>query len=201
MSNPGQPGNEHQPDWQRWEAEHSAHAFGKPAFDAPPPPRPAPVDVETARHLWWGVAGLGVMSLVLTLLAVSGARSVFAQQLIDDVRAQDASLSLTLETAEGYLIGALVVMFILGVGFAALFVYWVEKMRHGRMWARTVLTMIGTVTVVMALPQLFAFGVDGGAVSVLAGVAAILQGVLAAGAIYLMHRKESNKYFVASRTP
>lgn len=200
MSNPGQPGNDPQPDWQRWESEHGAHVFGNPSFDAPPPPRPAPVDVETARHLWWGVAGLGFISLVLTLFAVSGERSAFAQQLVDDVRAQDASLALTLETAESYLTGALVMMLVLGAGFTALFVYWVEKMRHRRLWARTLLTMIGTVTVMMALPQLFAFGVDGGTVSVVAGVAAILQGVLAAGAVYLMHRKESNSYFMESRT-
>ena len=68
-------------------------------------------------------------------------------------------------------------------------------MRHGRLWARMVLTMIGTITVVVALPQLFALGVDGGALSSVSGVAAVLQGVLSAGAIYLMHRKESNEYF------
>ncbi len=194
MSNPEQPGRP-QPDWQRWEAEHGAHTYGDRSFDKPLSERPAPVDVETARHLWWGVASLGLLGLLLMLFLVNGQKSTFAQQLIDDVRVQDPSLPLTLDTAESYLTGALVVMGMLGVGFAALFLYWVEKMRHGRLWARMVLTMIGTITVVLALPQLFALGIDGGALSIVSGVAAILQGVLAAGAIYLMHRKESNEYF------
>jgi len=194
VSTPEQPGRP-QPDWQRWEAEHGAHAYGDHSFDKPPAERPAPVDVETARHLWWGVAGLGVLGLLLMLAMVNAEKSVFAQQLLDDVRAQDPSLPLTLDTAESYLTAALVMMAGIGLGFAALFVYWVKKMRLGRLWARTLLTMIGTVTIVLALPQLFALGVDSGALSVVSGVAAILQGVLAAGAIYLMHRKESNEYF------
>jgi hypothetical protein len=200
VSTPWQPDNEPQqpqPDWARWEAEHGHAQFGTSLPE--PPQRPAPVDVETARHLWWGVAGLGLLSLLLTLLTVSGDKSVYAQQLVDDVKAQDPSLPLTLDSAETYLTSALVVMALLGVGFAALFVYWVKKMRVGRLWARTVLTMIGTVTVVLALPQLFAFGTDGGAVQVLMSVTGILQGVVAAGAIYLMHRKEANAYFLASR--
>nr|WP_240931057.1 hypothetical protein [Rhodococcus sp. B10] len=166
-----------------------------------PKPRPAPVDVETARHLWWGVALLGTINLLATLVVVYGERSVFAQQLVDDIKAQDASIPLTLDTAENYLIAALVVMVLIAAGFAALFLYWVNKMRTGRMWARMVLTMIGTATVVLTVPQLFGFGANDGAMAIVLGVAGILQGVLAAGAIYLMHRRESNEYFLASRTP
>ncbi|MDJ0392090.1 hypothetical protein QMK17_01930 [Rhodococcus sp. G-MC3] len=198
-SSDGQPENEQQPpqpNWARWEAEHG--------FPVEPPPlepkhRPAPVDVETARHLWWGVAGLGMLNLVVTLFVVYGQKSDFAQQLVDDVRAQDSSVPLSLDAAESYLTAALVVMILIGAAFGALFVFWVKKMRFGRMWARTLLTMIGTVTVVLAIPQLFGLGVDGGALQVVMTVAGILQGVLAAGAIYLMHRKESNAYFLASR--
>ncbi|MGA9871680.1 MAG: hypothetical protein WBQ44_11135 [Rhodococcus sp. (in: high G+C Gram-positive bacteria)] len=200
MTNPWHPENEQQPpnpDWARWEAEH-----GFANFEAPPvapPERPAPVDVETARHLWWGVAALGLLGLLLTLLLVNGERTAFAQQLVDDVKAQDQSIPLTLDSAESYLTAALVVMALLGTGFVALFLRVVGKMRLGRMWARTVLTMIGTVVVVMALPQLFGFGIDGGALQVIMSVAGIGQGVLAAGAIYLMHRKESNGYFLGTR--
>lgn len=187
-----------QPDWQRWEAEHGSTGFDFPPQE--PAVRPAPVDVETARHLWWAVMGLGLLSLLLTLVMVNGERSVFAEQLVEDVKLQDPTLPLTLESAEGYLTAALVVMALVGVGFAALTLYWVKKMRLGRLWARTVLTIIGTITVVLALPQLFGFGVDGGALQIVMSVAGILQGVVAAGAIYLMHRKESNAYFVGSRS-
>lgn len=206
MSSNWHPENEQQPpqpDWARWEAEHGASSSGNqplgnhPALE--PARRPAPVDVETARHLWWGVAGLGMSTLLMTVLMVFGEKSVFAQQLVDDVKAQDASIPLTLDSAESYLTVALVFMVIVGAGFATLFVYWVNKMRLGKLWARTLLTMIGVITVVLALPQLFAFGTDGGALQVVMSVAGILQGVLAAGAIYLMHRKEANQYFLESR--
>lgn len=202
MTNNWHPENEQQPpqpDWARWEAEHGAASFGNTPLPDPAP-RPAPVDVETARHLWWGVAGLGMLTLLMTLVAVFGNKTAFAQQLVDDVTAQDASIPLTLDAAETYMTVALVFMMFTGAAFTALVVYWVGKMRLGRLWARTVLTMIGTVTVVLAVPQLFGFGVDGGALQVVMSVAGILHGVLAAGAIYLMHRKESNEYFLASRT-
>ncbi|SNT38151.1 hypothetical protein [Rhodococcoides kyotonense] len=195
MSNPWHPENGQQPpepDWARWEAEH-----GPPPLESVK--RPAPVDVETARHLWWGVALLGMINLLATLIVVYGDRSVFAQQLVDDVMAQDASIPLTVDSAESYLIAALVVMVAIGVGFGALFLFWVNKMRMGKMWARMLLTMIGTVTVVLTVPQLFGFGANDGAMAIVLGVAGILQGVLAAGAIYLMHRKDSNEYFFASR--
>lgn len=191
-----------QPDWERWEAEHGPLSFEVPSFDVTPLEsvrRPAPVDVETSRHLWWGVALLGMLELLMTLVVVYGDKAIFAQQLVDDVAVQQPSVPLTVESAESYLTAALVFMVFLGVGFGALFLFWVNKMRLGRMWARMVLTMIGTVTVVLALPQLFGLGSADGALSLSMAVASIAQGVLAAGAIYLMHRKESNEYFLASR--
>nr|WP_296774672.1 hypothetical protein [Rhodococcus sp. (in: high G+C Gram-positive bacteria)] len=205
MSNPWNQENEQQPpqpDWARWEAEHGHFPSPTPPLEPlKPVERPAPVDVETARHLWWGVAGLGMLNLVATLFVVYGQRAEFAQQLVDDVQAQDPSVPLSIDSAESYLTAALVVMVLIGVAFGTLFVYWVKKMRFGRLWARTLLTAIGTVTVVLAIPQLFGFGIDGGAMQVIMTVAGILQGVLAAGAIYLMHRKDANAYFVASRKP
>ncbi|ORI24003.1 hypothetical protein [Rhodococcus sp. 1168] len=191
-----------QPDWERWEAEHGPPSMKIPSFDVLPLEsvrRPAPVDVETSRHLWWGVALLGMLELLMTLVVVYGDKSIFAQQLVDDVALQQPSMPLTAESAESYLTAALVFMVFLGVGFGGLFLFWVNKMRLGRMWARMVLTMIGTVTVVLALPQLFGLGSADGALSLSMAAAGIAQGVLAAGAIYLMHRKESTEYFLASR--
>ncbi|MDJ0358933.1 hypothetical protein [Rhodococcus sp. H29-C3] len=205
MTDPSQPEGDSPrppPDWERWEAEHGPPSLKIPSFDSLPlesVQRPAPVDVETSRHLWWGVALLGMLELLMTLVVVYGDKSIFAQQLVDDVALQQPSMPLTAESAESYLTAALVLMVFLGVGFGALFLFWVNKMRLGRMWARMVLTMIGTVTVVLALPQLFGLGSADGALSLSMAVAGVAQGVLAAGAIYLMHRKESNEYFLASR--
>lgn len=195
MSNPWQPGGEQgppQPDWERWEQEHSS---------LPPLPsvqRPAPVDVETARHLWWGVSLIGFVNLLFTLWTVFGDKATYADQLVADVKAQDATVELTGDSAQTYLTVALVIMAVIGAGFGVLFLFWVNRMRSGKLWSRLLLTVIGTVTIVLALPNLFALGGAGGAVALAMGALGILQGVLAAGAIFLMHRKESNEYFLAS---
>lgn len=47
--------------------------------------------------------------------------------------------------------------------------------------------------------DLFAIASSTGAMNIVMSVLSIGQGVLAAGAIYLMHRKESNEYFLSSR--
>lgn len=216
-----------QPDWQRWEAEHGFPRAGSdyadsgradfgdgsvrpgdpgqpgpgfgPNLTKPTAERPAPVDVETARHLWWGVALIGLINAFLTLTTVFGSRGEFAQTLVDDVRAQNSEMELTIDSAQSYLTAALVVTMVIIVGFGALFVYWVSKMRAGKMWARMLLTMIGSLTVFLAIPDLFGLVSADGALPVVMTVLGIGQGVLAAGAIVLMHRRESNEYFARSR--
>jgi drug/metabolite transporter (DMT)-like permease len=162
---------------------------------------PAPVDVETARHLWFGVVVLGLFGMVLGLYSVYSDRATFIDQLLDEMARQDPSLELGSGTAETVMMIALGVSAVLALGFAALSWLIVNKMRAGKMWARTVLTVIGAVVVVTSLPSLFALGSAEGAVSVVSTVAGLLQAVLAAGAVVLMHRKESNAYFVAQRAP
>ena len=72
-------------------------------------------------------------------------------------------------------------------------------MRTGKRWARMLLTVIGSFTVFTTLVDLFAIASSAGAMNIVMSVLGIGQGVLAAGASYLMHRRESNEYFLASK--
>lgn len=69
-------------------------------------------------------------------------------------------------------------------------------MSRGKNWARMLLTFCGVFMLVSAIPVIFGLGGDGGAATLLFGGAEILQAVAAVGAIVMMHRKESNPYFL-----
>lgn len=187
-----------QPDWQRWELEHG---FPQAGPELPQTPRPAPVDVETARHLWWGVALIGAISAIYSVWTLFDARAEFAQSLLDELAAQQSAADMTVESAQSMVTVMLVVTLFVVAGFGALFLFWVKRMRAGKMWARMLLTIIGSVTVFTTILDLFSIASSSGAVHLAMSVLSIGQGVLAGGAIYLMHRPESNAYFVAARTP
>ncbi|GGF95862.1 hypothetical protein GCM10007304_07170 [Rhodococcoides trifolii] len=159
----------------------------------------APVDVETARHLWFGAVLLGLFGLVLGLYSVFADRDAYVRELLQQVQAQDPSVTVSADTADSVLTVAIVVAVLMGGLVAALFWLVVTKMRAGKLWARAVLTFFGAIVVVTAIPSLFALTASNGATSVLTSVSGILQAVLAAGAIVLMHRKDSTRYFIATR--
>ena len=185
-----------QPDWQRWELEHG---FPQSGPELEPTPRPAPVDVETARHLWWGAVLIGALSALYSVWTLFGAREEFAQSLLDELAAQNAAADMTVESTQSMVTVMLVVTVFVVIGFGALFLFWVKRMRAGKLWARMLLTVIGSFIVFTTILDLFAIASSAGAMDVVMSVLSIGQGVLAAGAIYLMHRRESNEYFFASR--
>lgn len=173
---------------------HQAPGYLPPATTGPG--RPVPVDVQTAFQLWWGVAGLGVVYLFGALAMVYADRDAYTDQLLKDFAAQNVEVALTRSTAEQLLLVGLGITALLGFAVTALFLLFVYRMRRGRNWARMVLTMIGIFLLFSAIPTIFGFGAAGGGAAVVVGVAGIVQAVLAVGAIVLMHRRESNRYFL-----
>ncbi len=168
-----------------------------PGAAQPVVPRPVPpVDVVTAFQLLCGVAVLGVVNLTAMLLAVYGDLDTYVGQLQRDVAAQDPTVVVGVDDARVLLTIGLGLTGLLGLGVTAIFLLFVFKMRAGRNWARMLVTMIGVMTVFSAVPALFGLGAGSGAASVVAGGAGILQAVLAVGAIVLMHRADSNRYFL-----
>lgn len=173
----------------------------RPAPSAPPPrppapPRPVPADIDTARQLWWGAIVLNVIGSVIALVArYQRDRGKFAQQLFDDMHRNDPQTQVTM----GFARTAVSVMFV-GAGvflliFAGLLLLLVWRMRAGRAWARMLLVLYGAVLVIGGIPAVFGVGSDPDWAGITTGAIAIIQAVLAGGAVYLMHRKESVEYF------
>ena len=160
------------------------------------PDRSTPVDVGTAFQLWWAVAGFGIAHLVCALADAYGQRDQFVDQLAADLAGRDPEMALSRETTELLLYASFGIAVVLGLIVAALVLVIAYQMRRGRAWARTVLTILGVFLVMLAVPALFGLGVATGLPAVLSGALAILEGVAAAGAIVLMHRRDSNAYFL-----
>lgn len=185
---------------------HQHPEVGPPGAMPPVPGGPgpagevtAPVDIETARHLWIAVIGLGVASMLVGLWSLWSDRAVVVDALMTDLTAQDPSLALPPETADTVLTVAMGFALLFAAAITALVWLTVRKMRAGKLWARAVLTGIGVVVVVTTLPSLFGLGGVSGTVAVVTTILGILQAVAAAGAVYLMHRRESTEYFVRRR--
>lgn len=156
-----------------------------------------PADVATARQLWWGVIGLGVVQLIASLSDAVGRREEFVADMVEQLRTTDAQF--TPAGVDLLVTMAFVLAGVFGLGFAALGVLIVHQLGKGRMWARTVLTFAGVWLVLTGVGTLLAIEAIGGLASLVAGAASIIQAVLAGGAIYLCHRKDAANWFQARR--
>lgn len=168
-----------------------------PVSLGPPPRPPMPEDVRTARQLWWSVVVLGVIQLSASMVVAIGQRRELAKQMLDQMRTSDPNAS---AAAADLLVtltfGAVVIFGAVVTGIGVLFVYFFGR---GKLWARTILTVVGVWLVLMAVGTLFALDAVSGIASLVAGGAAIVQGVVAGGAVYLGHRPDSTAYFVMNR--
>lgn len=156
-----------------------------------------PTDVGTARQLWWGVVGFGVVQLVASVLAALAQRHSFAKQVFDQAKEKDPQV--TMAGAELMVALVYVVVVVIGLAVAGVALLVVHQFARGKQWARTLLTIAGVWLIVVGVGALFAFDAVTGAASLVAGGAAIVQAVLAGGAVYLAHRPESTAYFQVSR--
>ncbi|MET7773840.1 hypothetical protein [Nocardia sp. NPDC005366] len=163
----------------------------------PPPRPPVPEDIRTARQLWWGVVGFGVVQLTASLLSAVGQRREFTEQMLEQMRETDPNA--TVAFADLLVLIVFVVVVLIGLTVTGLGLLFVYLFGCGKLWARTLLTFVGVWLVMMALGTLFTLNAVGGVASLIAGGAAIVQGVLAGGAIYLGHRPESTAYFLMNR--
>lgn len=164
--------------------------------------REAPVDVQTARHLWWLVAALGLIPALVGLTLLVGKQDFFLDSMLTQIK-NDPSLSDVnpdeiARAVEVAWIPILVIAAVIMAAITGVFLLFVRSMVRGRSWARVLLTMGGVFVAVMTLPLVFGFGDDalfGSATTLAFGGLQILQAVAAVGAIALMYRKESNEFF------
>lgn len=145
-------------------------------------------------QLWWGVAAFGVLRLIADAVDRFTHRHDLARQMYDQMREQQPQTSLAQVELVVTLLEVVIVVF--GLGLAVGVVAIAYQLRRGRLWARTLLEAAAAVLVLGAVGTLFGLSSEGVA-ALLAGAAAILQAVLAAGAVFLCRRGESDAFFRA----
>lgn len=156
-------------------------------------PQP-PTDVVTAVQLWWAVAVLGLLQGGAMIWLLLGQKSTFVDEMMRNPAAADAGLARS--DVEGMFPLVIVFAVILIVIVTAVFLLLVRFMSRGKNFARMLLTFGGVFMVVSAIPVVFGMGADGSGAMLLFGGAEILQAVAAVAAIVMMHRKDSNPYFL-----
>lgn len=151
-----------------------------------PPGRERPHEVRVAVDLW-------IASMVVGLIALLASFSSIGPLVREELDAQLASnpdlASIDRETIIRIASYAVVAVNLLGV---ALRVFLVVKLAAGRRWARTILTVLGVLSVVGAVLNVR----SGTAVDAAVGV---LQALLVAAAIVYMFSEGAKTYF--SPTP
>ncbi|TXG92899.1 hypothetical protein DW322_19515 [Rhodococcus rhodnii] len=151
--------------------------------------------------MWWLVAALGILQGFAALAIVSGDRSSFVDTMLADPALAEAGVDVDRARMESLFGVGMGIVGLVIVAVTALFLVFVRSMARDRNWARMVLTMLGVLMVFTSIPVLFGLGggaLPGGAdgMGLAMGAVQILQAVAAVGAIVLMHRKESNLYFL-----
>ncbi|MFD0918423.1 hypothetical protein [Saccharopolyspora rosea] len=117
-------------------------------------PRPSTVDTS----FWAGIAsvvvGFGVLATALLVVSDAELRAV-----VDQLAAQGRPV--TLDQARAIYRTAVVAMFVIVAVIAALWILFLFFMRRGRNWARIVITVVGVLWFLLALPPALG-GAEGG---------------------------------------
>ncbi|WP_280274334.1 hypothetical protein [Nocardia wallacei] len=158
-----------------------------------PGPVPAPTDVRTACQLWWAVVALGIVRLIASALDRFTGREELARELFDQVREQQPQATFAQVELIVSVMQVLIVVFGLAFAIGALAI--VHQLGRGKLWARTLLDIAAVVLVFGAVGAMIGLGAVGGVGPLLTGAAAILQAVLAGGALFLCRRTESDAFF------
>ncbi|MFC8042474.1 hypothetical protein [Nocardia sp. NPDC057353] len=170
-------------------------------YQGPPPvrpePAPKPTDIGTAQQLWWAVIGFGLIQVIASVIAGVQQRGALAEQMRGDL--ERAGQPATQAMSELMVTLGLALAVLIGIVLAGLGVLFAHLLGKGKLWARTVLTIAGIWLVLMAVGTLFALDTVSGTATLAAGAATLVQGVLAAGAIFLAYRPDSTAYFLVNR--
>lgn len=171
------------------------------SFPAPPVgPRPAqnrpvPGDVTTAYQLWCGVLALAVVSLAASLADLLSRRGELLD-LMTTMADEQALEGITPEQLESAIPMLVALTAAVGIAVVGLLYLVVRQVLRGKNWARMLLTLLGVFMSLSTLPTVFGVGVGEGVAGWILGLVGILQAVATVGAIVLMHRGDSNRFFL-----
>lgn len=173
-------------------------------FEASLPPEPMdpvhpetkpderPIDIEAARQMWWAATVLWLIGAVASMVLMLDKREIL---LDPTITAMDPELE---RPSDLMVVVSMVPAFALIVGLAAVFMWVVRRMHAGANWARILLTALGTLMVLNAVPALLSLTdvlSATGLAGVIGTVSGILQALAAGAAIVMMFRPDSNAHF------
>jgi hypothetical protein len=150
---------------------------GKPIAEAQRPP--APPSVLNAVKLMYAGAAVSTVSLVISLVDISGTKAAIRKARPNLTAAQVSQLNT-------FIIGLAIVSGVVGI---ALWLWMARANGQGKNWARIV------STVLFGLATLDLFGVFSQPKTVLGLVFPVLTWLVGAGAIWLLWRPESTAFF------
>ncbi|RMI30863.1 hypothetical protein [Nocardia stercoris] len=172
------------------------HPPADPAARPEGPPA-QPEDVRTAVLLWQGAIAAGVVRVLAGAATIFANRNSLAQQGLEQ---QD----MTPEQVGFWAGFAAIAMAVIGLALIVGVAGVVAQLSRGRLWARGLADGLGVLAVFGAIGTLLGglAGADAGIIggglgNLVSGGAAILQGVLLGGAVFLCHRKDSEIWFRA----
>ena len=144
------------------------------------PLRPdAPVSVQNAVKLMYAGAGVSLVSLVISLTDISGTKTAIRKARPDLTATQISQLN-------GFIIGLAIVSGLVGIGLW-LWMSWANN--RGRNWARIF------SSVLFALASLDLFGVFSQPKTFLGLIFPLVTWVIGLGAIVLLWRPDSSRFF------
>jgi hypothetical protein len=172
------------------------------SFPLPPTPgpstpvdRPTPQDIVTAYQLWCGVLLLTVVTLLFGAFDLWSGRSELVDMMVE-MTADTGTQEISRSDLDAAIPMVVILTVVFGIAIVGLLYLAVRKMCKGKNWARMALTMIGVFMTLSTLPTVFGVGAGTGGSGLALGIISIVQAVLTVGAIVLMHRRESNAYFL-----
>ncbi|HET8992523.1 MULTISPECIES: hypothetical protein [unclassified Rhodococcus (in: high G+C Gram-positive bacteria)] len=172
------------------------------SFPLPPTPgpsahaaRPAPQDVVTAYQLWCGVLLLTVITLLFGAFDLWSGRTELVDMMVE-MTADTGTEELSRSDLDAAIPMVVVLTVVFGLVIVGMLYLVVRQMYKGKNWARMALTLIGVFMTLSTLPTVFGVGVGAGGSGLALGIISIASAVLTVGAIVLMHRRESNAYFL-----
>ena len=156
-----------------------------PSTDKPVEPDgpPAPQSVQNAVKLMYAGAAVSTVSLIISLVSISGTK--------DAIRKARPSLTAAqVNQLNTFIIALAVVSGVIGV---ALWLWMARKNSQGKNWARIL------STVLFGLATLDLFGVVSQPKTVLGLVFPVLTWLIGLGAVILLWRRESTEFFKPRR--
>ncbi|WP_159707181.1 hypothetical protein [Arthrobacter sp. 18067] len=141
-----------------------------------PSQQPGPTTVPQMVNIaFWLIVGAGAIWLISILIAMAALNDPTMRSMVEDQMAAGGAADVRFEDVQGFIVGVMVVLGIIGAGLYALVAI---NVRKGRNWARILGTILAALSIFALVPLSLA------TLSALLGIAAIVLLYLPASAPY-----------------